>query len=53
MKKCGWGVGRQEAVLIRKIGRNVINRDVEIRMGSREAGGRIYKEDRKKWNKQG
>ena len=51
--KQGWGTGRQEAVLIRKIGRNGINRDEEIRMRSWKAGGRIYKEDGKEWNKRG
>ena len=30
MKKCGWGVGREEAGFIRKMGRNGINRDGEL-----------------------
>ena len=48
MKKCGWGVGREEARFIGKMGRNGINRDEEIWMGSWVGGGRIYKEDGRK-----
>ena len=53
MKKYGWGAGRQEARFMSKMRSNGINRGEEIQMGSWEAGGRIYKEDAKEWNKQG